>query len=284
MLNLIRGEFRKIFTSKSLIVFLAIPVGLSLLSMASERILFEVVNSISEGEKVVYTTDLGYVLLSSVAQDAFFIVMSVFLAIWNVKDYSTGSIRNMLARGCTRTNIYFAKYLVSMVTVVMYTVVNTLFSVLFSFIFSKVIGTLTVEILGLYLLDIFMVIAIATTYFSVIMMFQKLAPAIIINLVSGGVFGVILTIIQEVFIKNDKINLNTLALETIIQRLPVKVLTEQTSSQGGSLTQVLAQISDQLMKPFEVNSTFILHMNIVCVFYIAIFLTVGFLVIRKKEY
>ena len=284
MLNLIRGEFRKIFTSKSLIVFLAIPVGLSLLSMASERILFEVVNSISEGEKVVYTTDLGYVLLSSVAQDAFFIVMSVFLAIWNVKDYSTGSIRNMLARGCTRTNIYFAKYLVSMVMVVMYTVVNTLFSVLFSFIFSKVIGTLTVEILGLYLLDIFMVIAIATTYFSVIMMFQKLAPAIIINLVSGGVLGIIISIIQEVFIKNDKINLNTLALETIIQRLPVKVLTEQTSSQGGSLTQVLAQISDQLMKPFEVNSTFILHMNIVCVFYIAIFLTVGFLVIRKKEY
>ena len=284
MLNLIRGEFRKIFTSKSLIVFLAIPVGLSLLSMASERILFEVVNSISEGEKVVYTTDLGYVLLSSVAQDAFFIVMSVFLAIWNVKDYSTGSIRNMLARGCTRTNIYFAKYLVSMVMVVMYTVVNTLFSVLFSFIFSKVIGTLTVEILGLYLLDIFMVIAIATTYFSVIMMFQKLAPAIIINLVSGGVFGVILTIIQEVFIKNDKINLNTLALETIIQRLPVKVLTEQTSSKGGSLTQVIAQLSDQLMSPFEVNSTFILHMNIVCVFYIAIFLTVGFLVIRKKEY
>ena len=284
MLNLIRGEFRKIFTSKSLIVFLAIPVGLSLLSMASERILFEVVNSISEGEKVVYTTDLGYVLLSSVAQDAFFIVMSVFLAIWNVKDYSTGSIRNMLARGCTRTNIYFAKYLVSMVMVVMYTVVNTLFSVLFSFIFSKVIGTLTVEILGLYLLDIFMVIAIATTYFSVIMMFQKLAPAIIINLVSGGVLGIIISIIQEVFIKNEKINLNTLALETIIQRLPVKVLTEQTSSQGGSLTQVLAQISDQLMKPFEVNSTFILHMNIVCVFYIAIFLTVGFLVIRKKEY
>ncbi len=284
MLNLIRGEFRKIFTSKSLIVFLAIPVGLSLLSMASERILFEVVNSISEGEKVVYTTDLGYVLLSSVAQDAFFIVMSVFLAIWNVKDYSTGSIRNMLARGCTRTNIYFAKYLVSMVMVVMYTVVNTLFSVLFSFIFSKVIGTLTVEILGLYLLDIFMVIAIATTYFSVIMMFQKLAPAIIINLVSGGVLGIIISIIQEVFIKNEKINLNTLALETIIQRLPVKVLSEQTSSQGGSLTQVLAQISDQLMKPFEVNSTFILHMNIVCVFYIAIFLTVGFLVIRKKEY
>ena len=284
MLNLIRGEFRKIFTSKSLIVFLAIPVGLSLLSMASERILFEVVNSISEGEKVVYTTDLGYVLLSSVAQDAFFIVMSVFLAIWNVKDYSTGSIRNMLARGCTRTNIYFAKYLVSMVMVVMYTVVNTLFSVLFSFIFSKVIGTLTVEILGLYLLDIFMVIAIATTYFSVIMMFQKLAPAIIINLVSGGVLGIIISIIQEVFIKNEKINLNTLALETIIQRLPVKVLSEQTSSKGGSLTQVLAQISDQLMKPFEVNSTFILHMNIVCVFYIAIFLTVGFLVIRKKEY
>ena len=284
MLNLIRGEFRKIFTSKSLIVFLAIPVGLSLLSMASERILFEVLNSISDGEKAVYTTDLGYVLLSSVAQDAFFIVMSVFLAIWNVKDYSTGSIRNMLSRGCTRTNIYFAKYLVSMVTVVMYTVVNTLFSVLFSFMFSKVVGTVTINIFGLYLLDIFMVLAIATTYFSVIMMFQKLAPAIIVNLVSGGVFGVILTIVQEVFIKNDKINLNTLALETIIQRLPVKVLTEQTSSQGGSLTQLIAQLSDQLMRPFEVNSTFILHMNIVCVMYIAIFLTIGFLVIRKKEY
>jgi len=268
MLSILKGEFRKVYTSKSLLVCLIITSVFNFLSVVSTRLLNSLF--ISGEEEVIVERPLREVLIGPMTSNDFFIVLAIFLAIWTLRDYSSGSIKNMIARGCSRNNIFFAKYIVAIVTTIAYTFVNILLHAGFSAIFMKITGEFTLEIFEFLMLDIFIVITLATVYFGFIMLTQKLAPAIIINLIVGSVLQIICVVI-DLLSESETMLFQTLHLETAI-----------TMTLGG--TSISAMLLEGIFNVPEIGPNFILHMLIICFIYIALFLTGSFLVNRKKEY
>ncbi|MCR5457140.1 MAG: ABC transporter permease [Clostridiales bacterium] len=270
MLSILKGEFRKIFTSKSLIVCVSILGGMAFLNAFSTYLLYSGFGLLGDSAPEVIERPFREILLGSMTSNSFFILLSVFLAIWNLRDYTTGSIKNMIAKGCSRNSIYFAKYIVTLVVTLAYTLVNALVTVGFSAIFMKFTGGFTFEVFEFFMLDIFMVLTLATVYFGFIMLTQKLAPAIIINLMLGSVIQIICVVI-DLIVNSETMLFQTLHLETAI-----------TMTLGGS--SLSSAILQGIFNTPEIGANFMLHMLIVCVIYIALFITVSYLVNRKKEY
>ena len=273
MLSILRGEFRKVYTSKSLIIFIAILIALSAFYAVFNWFTYWIVYQLAyDGAEVVIELPFKQLMLGSMngTMSYSFILLAVFLAIWNLRDYSSGSIKNMIAKGCSRTNIYFAKYIVSITTTVVYFLVHTSIYVGVSAFLIKFNEGFSLEIFELYMLEILIVIALGTVYFGIIMLTHKIAPAIILNVFLGQVWSATLVIIDS-FVENDKMNFLTLHLESVLGML----------SGEQSISYLLLS---SMTNVSEINATFILHMIIVCVIYIALFLMLGFVSTRKREY
>lgn len=112
--KLIRFEFHKLFRMKSLYIITAIFIALNIYSLY-------LMYDYSYGE----TTGL-YAALDIVCSGDFLMLFGIFAALYTCDDYAGGTIRNILSRGYTRTQVYFSKLIVLTVTALVITVISAL--------------------------------------------------------------------------------------------------------------------------------------------------------------
>ena len=109
MQELLKLEFRKLTKQKSLYICLAIMLSLILLSAIVYKVLMS--TSIDMGD---FVTDLNnidgiFFTLTTLSNADFFIILGIVVAITFCFDFEEHTIRNIFARGYSRTSLYFSK-------------------------------------------------------------------------------------------------------------------------------------------------------------------------------
>lgn len=128
--QLFRFEFRKLFRQKSFYICGCVLIGLILLTAVTLNMIYSLSQGNMEaGGVTVSASDDGflytgiYMLVGAVSSSNFTIVLAVFLSLFVCSDYTNGTLKNIIARGYSRTRIYAVKYMVSLAATTVYTIV-----------------------------------------------------------------------------------------------------------------------------------------------------------------
>ena len=121
MSNLLKLQFRNVLHNK--LIYICLGVNLLLGPILSFIL-----------ELTVKTPELGShellpEIMSSLAEPG--IVAIMFIAIFTCLDFNEGTMKNIIARGYTRTQVLFSKYIVSIVSVAAMMLVSILLSIIF---------------------------------------------------------------------------------------------------------------------------------------------------------
>ncbi len=119
--QLFRFEFRKLFRQKSFYICGCVLIGLILLTAITLNMIYSLSQGNMEaGGVTVSASDDGflytgiYMLVGAVSSSNFTIVLAIFLSLFVCSDYTNGTLKNIIARGYSRTRIYAVKYMVSL--------------------------------------------------------------------------------------------------------------------------------------------------------------------------
>ena len=128
--QLFRFEFRKLFRQKSFYICGCVLIGLILLTAVTLNMIYSLSQGNMEaGGVTVSASDDGflytgiYMLVGAVSSSNFTIVLAVFLSLFVCSDYTNGTLKNIIARGYSRTRIYAVKYMASLAATTCYTIV-----------------------------------------------------------------------------------------------------------------------------------------------------------------
>lgn len=209
MSKLLKFEWRKLWQSKSFYIIF----GLGLLSTILFMILGKVLTD-------VFATPDGNPLASMLvvlSNSGFVSLLGVYLVIFACADYSQQTIKNIYARGYSRTAVYFSKYLISLLV----TWAVALFYMVFSFLFALVLGghiaVMSSWMWGYLALQFWVLVGMHGLYFGMAMIFGKTRIGIIANVVGVELFFTLLHLLIQII----KINFNILDynLEMILATL-----------------------------------------------------------------
>ena len=118
MNNLLKFEFRKLFNQKSFYICTGVMLALSFIAMLFNKALAEN----SDLNTVMPTAKSA--LLSAISSSNFTIICGIFIALFVCTDYDQQTIKNVYSRGFSRNSVYFAKYIVCVIsTIVMFAVI-----------------------------------------------------------------------------------------------------------------------------------------------------------------
>lgn len=110
------------------------------------------------------------------------LILVIFSSNKALEDARIGTIKNILSRGYTRTQIYFAKYFVSLIVTAIYTIICIVFTFLLSLILFGNPPELRVNHLFLALTALFILaLSLNSLYFGIAYLFGNLAGSILFD-------------------------------------------------------------------------------------------------------
>lgn len=247
MKRLINFEFRKLFKAKSFYVCLIVCLGLVLLSGLTTKILLENSND------SINPTGLS-MLKGAISAASITLIAGIFTALFVCEDETSGTIKNIYAKGYSRRNVYFAKYIVSLVS----TLIFTLASMLLAYLFGTSLWEETIRIDGKYLLNIFsqliLIVAYHSIFFAISSKIGKTGSSIAFNIVGPMFVGLLLSM-GDAFLKTDSFKLTSYWIDSLLTSL------QQTNVTMNTITPAI----------------------ILGILYSVIFVSVGYLLNKKKE-
>lgn len=192
MRELLRFEFFKLKRSVIFYVLGGIMLLLIVLEAATYYLMFQLMQELYEFELPLESSaelfSLGFLDVSS-----FVIICIIFSSSKALDDVRGGTMKNIISKGYTRGQIYFAKYLISLFAVLFYAVVCAIFSFLVGLIFFGNAADYRVEYFFLGMLAItFIAAALHSLFFGVASLLGKLPGAIIFNLLGFALIFAIL--------------------------------------------------------------------------------------------
>ena len=200
MKDLLRLEFRKLRTQKSFYIILAIMFVLVVISALTTKLLENLAAEINEvGEALggeSFNASGESVLLGFVSSSAFLTLTAIFVPIVVCDDYGNSIVKNIVSRGYTRTDFYFAKliYLI-VVTSVMFLVSSAVAAIFGALLFG--IGGDTGKIALLIAVQYLACVASVTLYFAISSMIKKLGGAIAICIFAPMILSLVLSLIDS---------------------------------------------------------------------------------------
>ena len=192
MRNLLRFEFFKLKKSAIFYTILGIMIYLIFSQVISN---FTSLQLLKTSPYYDEDYDLSYLNLSADMQALAFmsipylaIFIIIFSSIKALDDTRTGTIKNIISRGYTKTQIYFSKYIISLLVVLFYTVVAFVLSFLLGLIFFGNPEEYRVKYLFLAFIGLlFVTTALHSLNFGFASLFGNLAGAILFD-----IFGVLI--------------------------------------------------------------------------------------------
>ena len=127
MMSLLRFEFRKLWKQKRFYICTGVMVSLILLSGVTTKVLLGDATGMTAIE----------LMLNAVENSSFLMIAGIFVALHICEDYEQQTIKNIYARGYTRTEVYFSK----LVTAWLSTTIMFLMIVLISFVLGNIYFT-----------------------------------------------------------------------------------------------------------------------------------------------
>lgn len=243
--KLISFEFHKILRQKSLYICGAIILGLIGLSAVVNASLAK------NPEFDIIITVAGFTK-SALSSSSFFMILGIFIALYCCDDISNNTLKNLYSRGYSRSQVYFSKYLVSLiVSEVLATV-----CFLFSFIMGKATASdgASADVIGSICCQLVVVVAYHAVFFSISTMIGKVGASVAVNIAGPLLVLTVLTLITSL-LKLENVNLSDYWLESAL-----------TGLTGATLA------TKSIVKAIVMG-----------VIYTAVFITLGFFVNKKKE-
>lgn len=182
MSSLIKADFKKFSKGKSLlvcsIIALAIGIGMTFLYHAVYDMMQSYLGGIDIDELFVITgtsdlstalsdfpTDAWSTVQSLLGDTTVILLLCIVITLFITTEYSAGTYKNSIARGYSRTAIYFSKLIVSLVAMAILTILYVVPSVFISNALygswgnadiGTVITTILIDILGLISVTVFL--------------------------------------------------------------------------------------------------------------------------------
>ena len=212
--KLLHFEFHKLLRAKSLYICLAVLVFLTLipigmLYLLTSPDLLGIVES--EGVTISAADDVAltgsYFLLSALSTSGAVTVLAVFLGIFACGDFSDGTIKNVIARGYTRTQVYLAKLAACLTATLLLTLVCCLAgTVAASALWSFGDALTGLQLLSL-LAQLLLMLGFAGLLFLLCMLTKKAGAAIAVGVLAPSLVSAILSLV-DVWLGQNNVQLS----------------------------------------------------------------------------
>ncbi len=220
MNKLIKFEFRKLYKSKSFYICLAVCLGLVLLGGLTTKVIMANV----EGEVDLpskYTMLQDAISLASVT-----LIAGIFTALFVCEDDTSGTIKNIYAKGYSRGSVFISKYIASLVAILIF----TFGSMLIGYIFGKStwpnattsIDNLLLDIVG----QVLLIMAYHSIFFAISSKLGKTGSSIAFNIVGPMLVSIVLTM-ADAFLKLEDFKLSSYWIDSLLTNLGQTTVTKQ---------------------------------------------------------
>ena len=208
MKQLLKFEFRKLFRMKSLYICSAVIVLLTLFTFGALKIM-EMIMTNGEIMSAVGITELSvtgmeflnakYCMVSALSGTDISILISIVVALLFCTDFSTGAIKNIVAKGYSRISIFFAKYIASVAASVILTAVCWLSGFVIGFSFWGEIGDdWIVSVLIIMGVQLLIMLAYCSIVCAFSALFKRTAIVIVLSIFLPTVLEVVLLVVDIV--------------------------------------------------------------------------------------
>lgn len=201
MAKLLKFEFRKLLRSKIVYIVLGIAVGFVVMNAL---VLLLLDNLARELEPSFVTSYSAYGFTKGALNNSFFTIVGVFIAIYATEDFSHGTCKNVIAKGFKRLEVYFSKYIVSLISIIVMALLCFVTSLgmglaLFENDFGSITDNIPVIIIGQFLC----LLVFHSMFYTIAYTLGKSGPAIALNIIAPLGITLILTIGTLLINKED---------------------------------------------------------------------------------
>lgn len=201
MKNLLKFEFRKLFKQKSFYICTAVMLVISYMGLLLNKTMA------SNPEMNMPMPSVLSALLSAINSSNFTLICGIFIALFVCTDYDQQTIKNVYSRGFSRSNVYFAKYVVSVFsTVVMFAV-----TLIFNFASAATMFEKTTETgnyVGLIIGQLLYCIAYSSFVFAVSLIVKKVGVSIALAILGPSLIGTVINL-ADVFLKIENFKIGS---------------------------------------------------------------------------
>lgn len=213
MKKLLNFEFRKLFRQKSFYVCNVLLLIFVFLSAAISKLIAE------NAEDVSYRLPTVADTLRSALQGAnVTLIAGIFTALFVCADYSDGTLKNIYAKGYTRTSVYFSKLTAVLVSAAFFCVVTWGSGFLYGKFLFKVGGDLNIGLFGILAAQFFTVFGYTGLFFALAMIIKKTGGSIAACIVGPMLFSLLFTTANTV-INSRSLNLSDYWLDGLFGNL-----------------------------------------------------------------
>ena len=221
MSRLFRFEFRKVFRSKYLYILLGGAIGYVFLNgLTLYFVNWILENLVTEAGEVIPPGMFDYNSYSytkSAINSNFLMIIGIFIAIFSCEDNGHGTAKNIIGKGYSRIQVFFSKYLTSLILTVGISIAAILAASLFGLIawgadsFDKGDDILIVIILG----QLLSVIVYHMVFFAIAYSVGRSGGAIVINILAPLGLSLVFQIV-DILINREGFSLNSYWIDGIL--------------------------------------------------------------------
>lgn len=212
MINLLKFEFRKLWQSKSFYIVFALGFVSTVLVILLSRVVTDIFN---------ITPSVTIYVLTALSSSSIASLLGVYLAIYVCSDYTQHTIKNIYARGYSRSAVFFSKYLVSLGVTLFVGLLYVLFTFLLALMFGCRADGMTGDMWGKLVLQFWVLFGLHGMFFGVSMMIGKIAGSLAVNIVGIELGFVLLNALISILATklNFEFSILDYHLETILNTL-----------------------------------------------------------------
>lgn len=198
MLRLLNFEFRKLIRQKSFYICIAVMLLLLLGSAYTTELI-----TADSGVENPSLSGMSY-LMEAISSSALSSVLAVFIPLFICEDYTSGTIRNIITRGFSRLEIFFAKLIAVLAATIVMTALCLAGAYLVGTAFwgtgDAAFGSEQIKIL---LCQLAVIAAYATLFYAVSSMLQKVGGSIAICLILPMAAAILLSLADAALVERE---------------------------------------------------------------------------------
>ncbi|MBO4219856.1 MAG: ABC transporter permease [Clostridia bacterium] len=210
MKKLICFEFRKLFRSKYFYIITAVSVLFVLLSGLTSKAISDAI--IENGETVQPYS--AYLFTKSALGGTYTLFVAIFVALFATEDSTSGTLKNIYAKGYTRNQVYFSKYLVSLISVLVISAVTVLFAYSYSYSIWGNDLKPTDHVFLIFVGQFLGIAAYHAIFFAISTTFGKVGSAIALNIIGPMAVALVLGL-GDAFIKSENTKLTSFWVDSL---------------------------------------------------------------------
>ena len=227
MNKLISFEFRKLLKSKYFYIITAISVMFVLLSGLTNKAISDAL--IANGETVQPYS--SYLFTKGALGGTYTMFIAIFVALFATEDSASGTLKNIYAKGYTRSRVYFSKYIVSLIAVLIMSAVTVLFAYGYSYFIwgnnLEIADNIFIIIVG----QLLGVVTYHAIFFAISTAFGKVGPAIALNIIGPMAVSLVLGL-GDAFIKSENAKLTSYWVDSLYSNFTASVSNQNILRMG----------------------------------------------------